>query len=210
MVGNRSDASQTAFADLLSCLFHWKLDITETRAYSLNPADYPRLPLFALNKDQTCYLNQVFWLVYDDVSSWRSMSFYHRSKVEDIEALAESEFAAIDDSAPACPKISKHLVAYMEGLVAVAPYLRGTADPSAQGFAEAVAAEAFDRLNAVKKAQYMDFLKRKLGEWYRAAPKGLRPAPAPEVDEPDLPRAGGDGAQAEDGVSTATFTFPLD
>ena len=81
--------------------------------------------------------------------------------------------------------------------------------PSAQGFAEAVAAEAFDRLNAVKKADYMDFLKRKLGEWYRAAPKGLRPAPAPEVDESDLPRAGGDGAQAENGVSTATFTFPL-
>ena len=93
--------------------------------------------------------------------------------------------------------------------MAVAPYLRGTADPRAQGFAENVAAEAFDRLNAVKKADYMDFLKRKLGEWYRAAPKGLRPAPAPEVDEPDLPRAGGDGAQAEDGVSTATFTFPL-
>lgn len=33
----------------------------------------------------------------------------------------------------------------------------------------------FDRLNKVKNKDYMDFLQRELGEWYRDAPKGIRP-----------------------------------
>jgi hypothetical protein len=113
MLGKRTDPSQQAFADLLRGLFHWKLDTSDNRAYSLDPKDYPRLPLFSLHKEQTCYLNQVFWLVYDDYTSWRSLSFYHRPKVEDIEAHAESKFAAIPEaSLPACPKISKLFIAY--------------------------------------------------------------------------------------------------
>jgi hypothetical protein len=94
-------------------LFHWKLDTTDAWAYSLAPADYPRLPLFSFKgSNSSSYLNQleVFWLVYDDATSWRSLSFYQRPKVEDVEALAESEFAAIPEaSLPACPnlKISK-------------------------------------------------------------------------------------------------------
>jgi hypothetical protein len=91
MLGKRTDPSQQAFADLLRGLFHWKLDTSDNRAYSLDPKDYPRLPLFALHKEQTCYLNQVFWLVYNDATtSWRSLSSLHRSRVEDIEALAEA------------------------------------------------------------------------------------------------------------------------
>jgi hypothetical protein len=42
------------------------------------------------------------------------MYFYHRPKVEDIELRLSS--------LPACPKISKLFVAYLEGLVAVSPY----------------------------------------------------------------------------------------
>jgi hypothetical protein len=215
MLGNRSDPSQQAFADLLRGLFHWKLDTTEKRAYSLDPADYPGLPLFALNKDQACYLNQVFWLVYDDSTSWRSLSSFRRSTAGDVETLAESEFAEIAESSsgpalPACPKISKTFVAYLEALVAVAPYHRGTADPRAIGYAEDVAADAFDKLNAVKKSDYMAFLKRRLGEWYRGAPKGLGPAPARRepVDEP-APSEGAPDAEV-DGVSRSEFTFALD
>ena len=49
--------------------------------------------------------------------------------------------------------------------MAVAPYHRGTADPRAilVGLAEEVAADAFDKLNSVKKAEYMAFLKRNDG-----------------------------------------------
>jgi hypothetical protein len=58
------------------------------------------------------------------------LQYHQRPKVEDVEALAESEFAAIPDaSLPACSKISKAFVSYLSGLVAVSPYRRGTADP---------------------------------------------------------------------------------
>ena len=122
MLGDRHDPSQQAFSDLLSFLFHWKLDTTEGRAYSLRPEDYPRLPLYAKHPIQACYLNEVFWLVYDNLSgastAWWSLSFYQRSRVEDIEALAESEFPEIaaspsGNALPAIPKISKHFVAYL-------------------------------------------------------------------------------------------------
>jgi hypothetical protein len=57
--------------------------------------------------------------------------------VEDIEALAESEFAVIaKTSLQACPNGSKLLVAYLEDLLAVAPYRRGIADPRAQVFTQ--------------------------------------------------------------------------
>ena len=67
MLGHRSDPSQQAFADLLSGLFHWKLDTTEGRAYSLRPDDYPRIPLYKKYPIQAYYLSEVFWLVYDNV-----------------------------------------------------------------------------------------------------------------------------------------------
>ena len=40
-------------------------------AYSLDPVDYPRLPLFKLKgaKGSTAFLNAVFWLVFDSVGT---------------------------------------------------------------------------------------------------------------------------------------------
>ena len=216
MLGKRTDPSQQAFADLLRGLFHWKLDTSDKRAYSLDPKDYPTLPLFAWNKDQSCYLNQVFWLVYDDASSWRSLSSLQRSRVEDIEALAEEEYAEIPESAsgakqPSCPKISKTFVAYLAGLVVVAPYHRGTADLRASGYAEEVAVDAFGKLNAVSKKDFMPYMKRKLGEWYRAAPKGPETARKATEDDPErlVPSAGA-ADEPEDGASTSAFTLALD
>jgi len=218
MLGKRTDPSQQAFADLLRGLFHWKLDTSDNRAYSLDPKDYPRLPLFSLHKEQTCYLNQVFWLVYNDATtSWRSLSFLHRSRVEDIEALADAEYDAIPESAsgdaqPSCPKISKTFVAYLEGLVVVAPYHRGTADPRASGYAEEVAADAFEKLDAIKRAPFKNYLKRKLGEWYRAAPKRpatARRAPDDDDDEPPAQSAGA-AVEAEDGAGTSAIAYGMD
>ena len=217
MLGRRTDPSQQAFADLLRGLFHWKLDTSDKRAYSLDPKDYPRLPLFAWNKDQSCYLNQVFWLVYNDATtSWRSLAYLQRSRVEDIEALAESEYDAIPESASgvaqlSCPKISKTFVADLEGLVVVAPYHRGTADPRASGYAEEVALEAFAKLNAVLKKDFMPYMKRKLGEWYRAAPKGPETARQATEDDPErLAPSAGAADEPADGASTSAFTLALD
>ena len=59
--------------------------------------------------------------------------------------------------------------------MSVVPYHRVIADPRVAGFSEEVAAQVFHRLNKVKNKDYTDFLQRELGEWYRDAPKGIRP-----------------------------------
>ncbi len=92
-------AQRLFFSNTTSMQLTWKLPWTGIVLMllgSLDPADYPRLPLFAWSKDHSAYLNQVFWRVYKNASTWQSLaSFYRSSKLEDIEALAESEFAAI-------------------------------------------------------------------------------------------------------------------
>ena len=92
----------------------------------------------------------------------------------------------------------------------VAPYHRGTADPRATGYAEEVASDAFDKLNVIKKAPFKTYLKRKLGEWYRAAPKGpatARRAPDDD-DEPPAPSAGA-AVEAEDGAGTSAIPYGM-
>jgi hypothetical protein len=125
--------------------------------------------------------HQVFWLALDDAFSWRSMSVLSRDSVEDIETLAESQSSSVQATKSgaallAVPKLSKHLVAYMEGLLAVSPYVNGPFDSRAKGVSDAVAAAALSDLNklANEPEPYMAYLKRKLGEWYRKAPRPER------------------------------------
>ena len=80
----------------------------------------------------------------------------------------------------AVPKQSKHLVAYMEGLLAVSPYVNGPFDSHAKGvavLAEAVAAAALSDLNQLANKLYMAYVKRKLGEWYREPARGPKTRP---------------------------------
>ena len=53
-------------------LFNWKLDTGDRRVYSLDTADYPRLPLFTRSGSAgtTAFLNPVFWLVFDGLSTY--------------------------------------------------------------------------------------------------------------------------------------------
>jgi len=94
----------------------------------------------------------------------------------------------------------------MEGLLAVSPYVHGCFDARAKGVAEAVAAAALSDLNKLANEPYMAYLKRKLGEWYREAPRPARKQPVVDADEPepadvdpedatdaDAPSGGGDG-----------------
>ena len=90
--------------------------------------------------------------MWDDASSWRSMSRLSCNTVEEVEHLAESQYVSIaaSKSGPALkavPKISKHLVAYMAGLGAVSPYMGGPFDPRVKGIAEQAATQAFNNLN---------------------------------------------------------------
>jgi hypothetical protein len=86
-------------------------------------------------------LNQVFWLVFDDSLSWRSMSNLACDTTEEVEQLADSQYLFITASRSgsallAVPKISKNLIAYMAGLVAVSPYGHGPFNSRAKGVAQ--------------------------------------------------------------------------
>jgi hypothetical protein len=71
----------------------------------------------------------------------------------------------------------------------VSPYVNGPLDSRAKSVAEAVAAAALSDLNQFTNEPYMAYLKRKLGEWYRKAPRPARKQPAVDADEP-APAAG--------------------
>jgi hypothetical protein len=90
-------------------------------------------------------LNQVFWLVFDDSlsHSWRSMSNLACDTMKEVEQLADSQYLFITASRSgsalsAVPKISKNLVVYMAGLLAVSPYRHGPFN-----FAKGVAQHTF-------------------------------------------------------------------
>ena len=128
-------------------LFQWKLTTCDERANSLKTEDYPKLPLFNRKgpNNSTAFLNPVFWLVFDGLSTWRSIPQLYCS-VDEMESLADAQFdatpAAMRGAFPALcavTKISRNFVAYLQvaGLVVVTPYLGGTADPRAAGLAEA-------------------------------------------------------------------------
>jgi hypothetical protein len=88
----------------------------------------------------------------------------------------------------------------------VSPYVNGSFDSHAKGVAEAVAGAALSDLNQLANESYMAYLMRKLGEWYREAPRLARKQPAVDEDEQapaaddqeetaeaDAPSGGGDG-----------------
>jgi len=94
------------------------------------------------------------------------------------------------------PKISKNFVAYIAGMLVTAPYAARSGDRRVNGLAEAHADAVYKFLNLVTDEAFTSYLKRKLGEWYAAAPKMDRCAPGEEADEeaPGEEGAGGGGA----------------
>ncbi len=68
----------------------------------------------------------------------------------------------------------------MEALLAVSPYVNGPFDSRAKDFAEA----AFSDLNQLANEPNMAYLKRKLGEWCREAPRPACKQTAVDADQP--------------------------
>ena len=85
-----------------------------------------------------------------------------------------------DAALKAVPKLSKHIVAYMEGLLAVSRHVNSPFDSRPKGVAEALSAAALSDLNQLANEPYMAYLKRKLEE----APGPARKQPTVDVDEP--------------------------
>ena len=178
----------TACAQVASSSGNWTPAMRD-KAYSLKPEDYPRLPLFCRMgpAGSVALLNTVFCLVFDELSTWRSMSRLY-CNVSDMPDLASSMYpaspAALGGVCPALsavPKISRNLVAYLAGLIVVTQYMGGTADPRANGIGEVHADVVHKTLKMVgDQAYYYDFLKRKLVDWYASAPATARQAPGEE------------------------------
>jgi hypothetical protein len=116
------------------------------------------LPLFkiaAAAPEQSVLLDQVVWLVFDNCLSWQSMSRLSCDTAGEVEHLEEGQYLSIAASKsghalPAISKISKKLVTYMVGLVAVSPYKHGQFYSCAKGVAENASAEALKWLNKLK------------------------------------------------------------
>ncbi len=82
------------------------------------------------------------------------------------------------------PKMSRNLVAYMAGLVAVGSYKNGPFDSRAKGVVEHASTEAMKNPNKNKNKPYMAYLKHKLGEWYKEAQGLMHKQPVDDEEEP--------------------------
>ena len=159
-------------------LFHYKLDTSDDRAYSLKKEDNPRLPLFDPNAPATKrhYLNEVFLLVLDDLRTWRSMNTYAVDNAAQMQLLASAEHPEIPatPSGPAhiaIPKISKTLVSYIAGLVVTTPYYRANCDDRIKGLAEPYAKACLATLNTIDGKAYKKYLQDKLTAWFKLFPE---------------------------------------
>ena len=97
--------------------------------------------------------------------------------VADMAELTNSVYDSIPaalgsvcSALPDVPKISKNLVDYIAGMLVTAPYAIGASDRRANALAEAHADTVLKYLNLVSDTDFTAFLKRKLEEWYAAAP----------------------------------------
>jgi ribonuclease I len=130
-------------------------------------------------------LNQVFYVVFDDMGTWPAMNRLYCESAADVRNLAGSDWPAIPESdsgaaQEAVPRMSKTLVAYVEGLLATTPY-RHAADARAAGLAEAQFKTYHGLFNTIDNTKWKDYLMRKLGEWLEDCPR---------VVEPELSREG--------------------
>ena len=160
-------------------LFHWRHDGSDQRKYSLAPEDYPRLPLFRYDpKDPdvgVAMLNEVFYVVFQDMGSWPCMQRLDFNTLTDVRNLAGSDWPAFAESdsggaQEAVPVLSKPLVAYVEGLLASTPYRQAT-DVRAAGLADAQFRTYNELFNTMENAKWKDYLTRKLSEWFQDCPR---------------------------------------
>ena len=116
-IGEGSLPAQAKFLKLLSGPFHYNKNAT---SYSIDPSSYTTKPLY-VDDAQSKYLNEVFWLVFDDVGHWQALEDYRLGgSVESSVKVASRQFVSIKDDEgkivlEACPLVSREFVAYQIG-----------------------------------------------------------------------------------------------
>ena len=179
--GDQSQAIQINFTGFLANLFHFK---PGSRAYSIDPEMFGKVPLFIKNKEDTTVLNEFFFYVFSRALSWQSLTTYNPKAVDHDWPGA---YPAIDASAsgadlPAVPWLSKNFVAYFEAFLGAAPYYKTSDSRNKLDRLFTKALKGHDRLDDAKFDQYV---MRKLRAWYTKFP------PTPSADA---------GADADDAV----------
>jgi len=114
---------QKAFAVFMAGLLHFCKDDS---AYSLDPKEYPAKTLFVAGPNNVT-LNDLFWLIFDDMPTWQNLGCLHSSSTEDRMKIVSMEFDGIatSDSGVGFSShalISPQFVAYIDALIVETPY----------------------------------------------------------------------------------------
>ena len=91
------------------------------------------------------------------------------------------------------PRISRNLVAYLACLIVVTLCISWTANTSARGLGKAHTDLDLKVLKLATDEAYIDFLQRKLVEWYADTPKSDCHAPGQEENDGKVSEAGKEG-----------------
>lgn len=168
-VGDQSVKCQQAFMTFLGGLFHFDKNIS---TYSLNPDDWPAKPLYAVDANEP-YLNDVFWWVLLEVPIWQNMADLKVVSADELEELLREEYPAVEarvltgihsSAAPACRKISRHFIAYLETLLTLIPFWR-CGESRAAKIAEAQFVARLKDLETISDEEFSEYLLRKGKKW---------------------------------------------
>ena len=190
--GDQSKGIQINFTDFLANLFHFK---PGSKAYSIDPDMFDKVPLFVKDKEETTVLNDLFFYVFSRALSWQALTMYNPKQVDHVWP---SGYDAIDASAsgpdlPAVPWLSKNLVAYFESFLGAAPYYKTT---DGRNKLDRLFAKAIKGLNRLDDAKFDQYVMRKLRAWYTKFPPTSATPPAEADDGADYGAAGGEGSGA--------------
>ena len=166
--GDQSKDIQINFTDFLANLFHFK---PGAKGYSIDPANFDKVPLFIQDKEGTTVLNEFFFYVFSRALSWQSLTRYHPRKSEEGETVP-LRYDAIDASAsgPSLPEIrglSKNFVAYFASFLGAAPYFKST---DVRSKLDKRFSKALKFLNRLDDEQFDQYVRRKLRTWYTKFP----------------------------------------
>jgi hypothetical protein len=172
-----SSPDQRAFAELLAGLLHFRVSPTE---YSLDPKDYPAKPLFVVSSENNT-LNDLFWLIFDDMEKWQNFSCLHAATNEERLKLVSFMF----DGAGRTPSgagfssfylLSPQFIAYVEALIVETPFYYAGSEPKVAGLADTQYKEKYDMYDVYSTAEWAGYLERKAEAWYKRFPIEEEPA----------------------------------
>jgi glycosidase len=162
---------QKAFTNFLSGLLHFRSD---SSAYSLNPRAYPAKPLFA-DDDKNPTLNDLFWLIFDNMHNWQNLSCLYATSTEDRMRTVERLLDGVPPTTSGTgfssyPLVSAHLIAYIEALIVETPFFYAGSETRMCGVGDGQFLKMMDMYEVFEEAEFSDYVTRKARRWYERFP----------------------------------------